>query len=86
MKKKHINNIEDMSKEQLITKCYTYKNNLYIANEKIKSLTKELELARVVLSERRLTEKLRICMEETLSYMKEIERMKIKEREKMQGE
>lgn len=82
MKKKHINNIEDMSKEQLITKCYTYKNNLYIANQKIISLTRELELLKVVLSERRLTEKMRICMEETLSYMKEIERMKIKEREK----
>ncbi len=82
MKKKHINNIEDMSKEELIVKCYTYKNNLHIANEKIKSLSKEVELYKVVLSERRLTEKMRICMEETLSYMKEIERMKIKEREK----
>ena len=83
MKKKHTNNLEDMSRDELVVKCYTYKNNLHIANEKIKSLTKELELARVVLSERRLTEKLRICMEETLSYMKEIERMKIKEREKI---
>ena len=83
MKKKHINNIEDMSKEELIVKCYTYKNNLHIANEKIKSLSKEVELYKVVLSERRLTEKMRICMEETLSYMKEIERMKIKEREKI---
>lgn len=86
MKKKHINNIEDMSKEELIVKCYTYKNNLHIANEKIKSLSKEVELYKVVLSERRLTEKMRICMEETLSYMKEIERMKIKEREMMKSE
>ena len=78
MKKKHINNLEDMSRDELIVKCYTYKNNLHIANEKIKSLSKEVELYKVVLSERRLTEKLRICMEETLSYMKEIERMKTK--------
>ena len=81
MKKKHINNLEDMSRDELIVKCYTYKNNLHIANEKIKSLSKEVELYKVVLSERRLTEKLRICMEETLSYMKEIERMKTKESE-----
>lgn len=73
---------EEMSKEELIKKCYTYKDNLFIANQKIKSLNSELEIIRVVLSERNIPNKLRICMDETLSYIEEVERMKIKEREK----
>lgn len=73
---------EEMSKEELIKKCYTYKDNLFIANQKIKSLNSEVEIIRVVLSERNIPNKLRICMDETLSYIEEVERMKIKEREK----
>lgn len=82
MAKKTKVEFEDMSKEELIKKCYTYKDNLFIANQKIKSLNSELEIIRVVLSTRNIPNKLRICMDETLSYMKEIERMKIKEKER----
>lgn len=87
MAKKTKVEFEDMSKEELIKKCYTYKDNLFIANQKIKSLNSELEIIRVVLSTRNIPNKLRICMDETLSYIEEVERMKIKERkEKMKPE
>ena len=80
MKKKKVE-LEELTKEELIAKCQNQKESLKVANDKIQSLSKELEIIRVVLSERRLSEKLRICMEETLSYVEEVERLK-KEKEK----
>ena len=75
MKKKKVE-LEELTKEELIAKCQNQKESLKVANDKIQSLSKELEIIRVVLSERRLSEKLRICMEETLSYVEEVERLK----------
>ena len=70
MKKKKVE-LEELTKEELVAKCQNQKESLKVANDKIQSLSKELELVRVVLSE-----KLRICMEETLSYVEEVERLK----------
>ncbi len=69
---------EEMQKDELVAKCKRQQESLRIATNKIKSLTRELEIVRTVISERRLSQKLVACMEETLSYMREVEYYKKK--------
>lgn len=83
MAKKVKAQFEDMSKEELIKKCYTYKDDLRVTNEKIKSLNSELKIMKAIVSQMTLPHKLQVCMEETLSYMEEIERIKRKEKMKI---
>ena len=83
MAKKIKAQFEDMSKKELIKKCYAYKDDLRVTNEKIKSLSGELKIMKAIVSQMTLPHKLQVCMEETLSYMEEIERMKRKEKMKI---
>lgn len=77
-KKKQIP-LEEMTREELIQKCENQREQIKTLNQVLQSRQKELELYKVCLSERPLNSKLQICMEETLSYMNEIEKLKNKE-------
>lgn len=77
-KKKQIP-LEEMTKEQLIQKCENQREQIKTLNQVLQLRQKELEIYKVCLSERPLNSKLQICMEETLSYMNEIEKLKNKE-------
>lgn len=78
-KKKQIP-LEEMTREELIQKCENQREQIKTLNQVLQSRQKELELYKVCLSERPLNSKLQICMEETLSYMNEIEKLKNKEK------
>ena len=79
MAKKIRKNLEDLSREELLTICNVYKVGLSVANEKLKSKSRELEIIKVVLSQRNIPSKVKVCMDETIAYIKEIEKLKIKE-------
>ena len=78
-KKKQIP-LEEMTREELIKKCENQREQIKTLNQVLQSRQKELELYKVCLSERPLNQKLQICMEETLSFMEEVEKFKIKEK------
>lgn len=82
-KKKQIP-LDKMTREELIQKCENQRGQIKTLNQVLQSRQKELELYKVCLSERPLNSKLQICMEETLAYMDEIE--KLKNREKILNE
>ena len=77
-KKKQIP-LEEMTREELIQKCGNQREQIKTLNQVLQSRQKELEIYKVCLSERPLNQKLQICMEETLAYMDEIEKLKNKE-------
>lgn len=77
-KKKQIP-LEEMTREELIQKCENQREQIKTLNQVLQSRQKELEIYKVCLSERPLNSKLQICMEETLAYMDEIEKLKNKE-------
>ena len=79
MAKKIRKNLEDLSREELLAICNVYKVGLSVANEKLKSKSRELEIIKVVLSQRNIPSKVKVCMDETIAYIKEIEKLKIKE-------
>lgn len=78
-KKKQIP-LEEMTREELIQKCGNQREQIKTLNQVLQSRQKELELYKVCLSEKPLNSKLQICMEETLSFMEEVERFKNKEK------
>lgn len=76
MSKKQLVSLEDLSKEELLQKC---KNQRYVIarlNEIANILRKKCELYELVMSRRPLDQKIRVCINETLSYMEEIEEIK----------
>lgn len=77
-KKKQIP-LDEMTREELIQKCENQREQIKTLNQVLQSRQKELEIYKVCLSERPLNQKLQICMEETLAYMDEIEKLKNKE-------
>lgn len=77
-KKKQIP-LDEMTREELIQKCKNQREQIKTLNQVLQSRQKELEIYKVCLSERPLNSKLQICMEETLAYMDEIEKLKNKE-------
>ena len=78
-KKKQIP-LDEMTREELIQKCENQREQIKTLNQVLQSRQKELEIYKVCLSERPLNQKLQICMEETLAYMDEIEKLKNKEK------
>lgn len=74
-KKKRIP-LDKMMREELIQKCENQREQIKTLNQVLQSRQKELELYKVCFSERPLNSKLQICMEETLAYMDEIEKLK----------
>lgn len=79
MAKKRQIPLDEMTREELIQKCENQREQIKTLNQVLQSRQKELELYKVCLSERPLNQKLQICMEETLAYMDEIEKLKNKE-------
>lgn len=71
--------LEEMTREELIQKCGNQREQIKTLNQVLQSRQKELELYKVCLLEKPLNSKLQICMEETLAYMDEIEKLKNKE-------
>jgi tRNA A37 threonylcarbamoyladenosine dehydratase len=72
---------EELSKEELIEKCYNYKENIKILNEKIKQLNKKINVFEIEMSNRTQSNKIKLYMQETMSYIDEIERLKKKLKE-----
>ena len=70
--------LEELSKEELIKKCLNQRTLIQELQDKIKKLSKEVELKDVAMSSMKLNRKLDIYMSETLSYMEDIEYMKRK--------
>lgn len=70
--------LEKLSREELIKKCLNQRNHIQELQDKITSLKKEVELKDVAMSKLKLNHKLDIYMQETLSYMEDIEYMKRK--------
>lgn len=72
---------EELSKQELIEKCYNYKENIKILNEKIKQLNKKINVFEIEMSNRTQSNKIKLYMQETMSYIDEIERLKKKLKE-----
>lgn len=70
--------LEELSREELIKKCLNQRALIQELQDKIKKLSKEVELKDVAMSSMKLNRKLDIYMSETLSYMEDIEYMKRK--------
>ena len=84
-KKKEQKPLEELTREELIEKCYNQRNLIKQLQEGGKQLLKEFIFLKDMLSEKNLPHKLRIATEETLSYMDEVEKMK-QEIKKLQGD
>ena len=70
--------LEELSREELIKKCLNQRALIQELQDKIKKLSKEVELKDIAMSSMKLNRKLDIYMSETLSYMEDIEYMKRK--------
>lgn len=74
--KKELMDLEDLTKEELVKKCKNQRENIKILNSVVKKLKEELELKNYILSNAKMSEKIRVCMNETISYMEEVEQLK----------
>lgn len=75
MKKKK-KEIEDLSYEELLKKCQNQQESLKIANDKIKSLSRKVALYEEIFSNSKISIKVMVAAEETLSCFDEIESLK----------
>lgn len=76
--------LEDLTKEQLVTKCKNQRKVINTLTEISIILKKRCEMYELVMSRKPLEHKLNVCFRETLSYMDEIEQIKqekLKEKE-----
>jgi len=75
-------NLEELTKLQLIDKILNQRINIKLLEAKNKRLEKELSIKDLALSEAKVSAKVRIYMEESLSLMEDIEILKNELREK----
>ena len=74
--KKKKKEIEDISYEELLKKCQNQQASLKIANDKIKSLSRKVALYEEIFSNSKISTKVIVAAEETLSCFDEIEFLK----------
>ena len=68
--------LEELTKEELIKKCLNQRNNIQQLQATLEKTQREFSLHKAMHSDMSLPHKLQIAMNETLSYINEIERFK----------
>lgn len=85
MAKKEKVRLEDLTHEELLKKCYNQKRVIKELNDKVNLLSSRNRVLETITSEKTLTHKLLVCMEETMSYIDDVENLK-NEIKKLKGE
>ena len=85
MTKKRSAPLEELPYEQLLKKCYNQKRVIQELNDKVKLLSSRNRVLETMTSEKSLTHKLLVCMEETLSYIDDVTDLR-KENQRLKGE
>lgn len=78
MAKKKQKELNELSQDELLKKCENQRVEIARLKSLLETKTKENEVLRVALSEKPMTEKMRICVNETLSLIDDVEDMKKK--------
>lgn len=78
MAKKKQKELGELSQDELLKKCENQRVEIARLKSLLETKTKENEILRVALSERPMTEKMRICINETLSLLDDVEDLKKK--------
>lgn len=76
MAKKKQKELCELSQDELLKKCENQRVEIARLKGLLENKTKENEILRVALSERPMTEKMRICINETLSLLDDVEELK----------
>lgn len=77
--------LENLSKNDLIKKCENQKQLIQNLVDKNKRLQDQCNILRLVVSNARIDYKLMVCMQETMSYIDDVEDLK-NEIKKLKGE
>lgn len=85
MAKKEKVRLEDLTHEELLKKCYNQKRVIQELNGKISDLNKKNRLLETVMGNASLNHKLLLCMQETMSYIDDVDNLK-NEIKKLKGE
>lgn len=78
MAKKKQKELSELSQDELLKKCENQRVEIARLKSLLETKTKENEVLRVALSERPMTEKMRIYVNETLSLIDDVEDLKKK--------
>ena len=85
MAKKERVRLEDLTHEELLKKCYNQKRVIQELNTKVSDLNKKNRLLETVMGNTSLNHKLLVCMQETMSYIDDVDNLK-NEIKKLKGE
>jgi hypothetical protein len=66
----------ELTKEELIKKCENQKLNIKQLENSLKIANSRINILQTITSEMNIYDKLNVCMQETLSYMEEVEELK----------
>lgn len=75
-KKKQAIPLEDLTREELITKCYNQRKLIKDLQDAGKFLMRANEVYRAMVSQMNLPHKLKVCMDETMSLFDDVEQLK----------
>ena len=75
-KKKQATPLEDLTREELITKCYNQRKLIKDLQDAGKFLMRANEVYRAMVSQMNLPHKLKVCMDETMSLFDDVEQLK----------
>ena len=76
MPKREKKPLEELSKEELIIKCLNQRANIQLLQIKQEKLERENVLYKEMYSNIPLSAKVKVAMQETMSYINEVERLK----------
>ncbi len=68
--------LEELTREELIRKCYNQRNNIQQLQSKVEAAEKEKAFLKAMYSNWPINKKVEIAMKETLSYIEEVELLK----------
>lgn len=75
-KKKQAIPLEELTREELITKCYNQRKLIKDLQGAGKFLMRANEVYRAMVSQMNLPHKLKVCMDETMSLFDDVEQLK----------
>lgn len=75
-KKKQAIPLEELTREELITKCYNQRKLIKDLQDAGKFLMRANEVYRAMVSQMNLPHKLKVCMDETMSLFDDVEQLK----------
>lgn len=75
-KKKQAVPLEELTREELITKCYNQRKLIKELQDAGKFLLRANEVYRAMVSQMNLPHKLKVCMDETMSLFDDVEQLK----------